>query len=60
VSLADLSAYTTIVMPHLTGMQGGKDFLDDPDILAWSRRVQVHLPNNPLVVPDHMLERALP
>lgn len=60
VSLADLSAYITIVMPHLTGMHGGSDFLEDPDILAWCRRVQERLPENPLVVPDHLLERELP
>ena len=60
VSLADLSAYSTIVMPHLVGMHGPNDFLDEPDILAWCHRMQEQLPTNPLVVPDHMLVRDLP
>jgi len=60
VSLADLSAYATLIMPHLVGMHGDAGFLDDPEVLAWCRRVQEHLPANPLVVPDHLLERALP
>ncbi len=38
VSLADLSAYTTIVMPYLVGMEGGSAFLDDSSIVAWCRR----------------------
>lgn len=60
VSLADLSAYTTIVTPHRTGMHRELTFLDDSDVVAWCRRVQEHLPDNPLVVPDHLLERELP
>jgi glutathione S-transferase len=60
VSLADLSAYTTIVTPHLMGMHGELHLLDDPDVVAWCHRVQEHLPDNPLVVPDHLLERELP
>lgn len=60
VSLADLSAYTTIVMPHLMGMRGESNFLEDPNVLAWCHRVQEHLPANPLVIPDHLLERELP
>lgn len=60
VSLADLSAYTTIVTPHLLGMEAASSMLDDPAILAWARRVQNALPTNPLVVPDHLLERSLP
>lgn len=60
VSLADLSAYTIIVTPHLMGMHGDSVFLEDARVLAWCRRVQKHLPDNPLVVPGHMLERPLP
>lgn len=60
VSLADLSAYGIIVTPHLMGMEADSSPLDDPAVLAWSRRVQEHLPDNPLVVPDHLLERPLP
>ena len=60
VSLADLSAYTAIVTSHLIGMQRGSNFLEDPEVLAWCRRVQTHLPTNPLVVPDHLLKRRHP
>lgn len=60
VSLADLSAYATIVTPHLMGMSKDSPFLEDPAVLAWCHRVQAHLPDNPLVVPGHLLERPLP
>lgn len=60
VSLADLSAWCTIATPHLIGMHGKSVFLEDPDVLAWCRRVQAELPANPLVVPDHLIERGMP
>ena len=59
-SLADLSAYTAIVMPHLIGMRGRSVFLEEPTIVDWCRRLQAELPANPLVVPDHLVVRALP
>ncbi|MDX1693114.1 MAG: hypothetical protein R3208_05080, partial [Ketobacteraceae bacterium] len=60
VSLADLSAWSSIVMPHLIGIRAESPFLNDPEVLAWCHRVQEHLPANPLVVPDHLLARPLP
>jgi glutathione S-transferase len=60
VSLADLSAYATVVMPHLVGMHGPEPFLDNATVVAWCQRVQAQLPANPLVVPDHLIRRALP
>lgn len=60
VSLADLSAYSSLMTPHLIGMRPRSTFLDNPVIVDWCRRVQTELPANPLVVPDHLLVRSLP
>ncbi len=60
VSLADLSVYPIVVSSHVIGLHGDNALLRRPEILAWSRRVQEHMPDNPLVVPGHLFERALP
>ncbi|MDX1696005.1 MAG: glutathione S-transferase family protein, partial [Ketobacteraceae bacterium] len=39
VSLADLSAWSSIVMPHLIGIRAESPFLNDPEVLAWCHRV---------------------
>lgn len=57
-TLADLSAYPIVVSGHLMGMKVKNSMLDDPIILRWSRDVQSHLPENPLLVPDKLLKRA--
>jgi len=57
-TLADLSAYPINVSGHLMGMKSKESLLDDPVIAGWSRRVQSHLPENPLLVPDRLLMRA--
>jgi glutathione S-transferase len=57
-SLADLSAYPTIVAGHLMGMRGKSAMLEHKAVIDWSRRVQTTLPDNPLLVPDYLLKRA--
>ncbi|MCW8194511.1 glutathione S-transferase family protein [Proteobacteria bacterium 005FR1] len=57
-TLADLSAYPIIVAPHLMGMKNGSSMLDSPAVASWSRRVQSFLPDNPLLIPDRLLERT--
>jgi len=57
-SLADLSAYPIVISGHLMGMRVKNSLLDHPTIVDWSRRVQSHLPNNPLLVPDRLLMRT--
>lgn len=57
-SLADLSAYPIVVSGHLMGMRVKNSLLDHPVIVEWSRRVQSHLPDNPLLVPDRLLMRT--
>jgi len=57
-TLADLSAYPIVVSGHLMGMKNESSMLDNPVIASWSRRVQSHLPDNPLLVPDRLLMRA--
>ena len=57
ISLADLSAYMTIISSHLMGMHGESPFLKDPQIVDWCRRVQAELPNNPLLIADILIER---
>lgn len=56
-SLADLSAYPTIVSGHLMGMRGKSPMLEHPEIIAWARRVQTCLPENPLLVADELIKR---
>lgn len=56
-SIADLSAYPTIVSGHLMGMHGTNPMLVNTEIIAWIRRVQALLPANPLLVPDSLIKR---
>ncbi len=57
-TLADLSAYPIVMSGHLMGMEVKESLLDNPLVAAWSRRVQSHLPDNPLLVPDRLLIRS--
>lgn len=57
ISLADLSAYMTIISGHLMGLHAESPFLNNAQIVEWCRRVQAELPNNPLLVPDFLIER---
>ena len=57
VSLADLSAYMTIISSHLMGLHAESPFLNNTLVVEWCRRVQADLPNNPLLVPDILIER---
>jgi glutathione S-transferase len=59
-SLADLSAYPAIMSGWLTGMQGEFSWRNRPTIMAWLKRVQSHLPDNPLPVDDRFLLHPLP
>ena len=59
ISLADLSAYPTIVSGHLMGMHADSPLLKNEHVIAWCRRVQEELPKNPLLVPDELIERPL-
>ncbi len=58
-SLADLSAYPIIIFAHLMGLHGRNVYLERPEIVDWCRRVQTHLPDNPLLVPDDYLKRQI-
>ncbi len=57
ISLADLSAYMTIISSHLMGFHAESPFLNNPQIVDWCRRIQAELPDNPLLVPDTFIER---
>jgi glutathione S-transferase len=57
-TLADLSAFPVVVSGHLMGMKTRRSLLDNPDINSWSKRVQSHLPDNPLLVSDRLLARV--
>jgi glutathione S-transferase len=59
-SLADFSAYPLIVSGYLMGMHGKSQYLQHEKIVKWCRRVQSHLPKNPLLVPDYLIERTHP
>lgn len=59
ISLADLSAYPTVVSGHLMGMHADSPMLKNEAVIAWCRRVQAQLPKNPLLVPDKLIERPL-
>lgn len=59
ISLADLSAYPTIVSGYLMGMHADSTMLKNAAVIAWCRRVQAELPKNPLLVPDELIERPL-
>jgi len=58
-SLADLSAYPIIIFSHLMGLHGRIVYLERPEIVGWCRRIQAHLPDNPLLVPEDFLKRPL-
>jgi len=58
-SLVDLSAYPIVIFSHLMGLHGRNVYLEKPEIIAWCKRVQSHLPDNPLLVPDDLLKRDL-
>ena len=60
ISLADLSAYPTIVSGHLMGMHADSPMLRNQQVIEWCKRVQEELPRNPLLVPDELIERPLP
>ena len=55
ISLADLSAFPVVVNSHFMGMKTKQALRDHPEILAWAKRVHAQLPNNPFLVPDHLL-----
>jgi len=57
ISLADLSAYMTIISSHLMGMHADSPLLKDAQVVDWCRRVQAQLPDNPLLIPDIFIER---
>lgn len=59
ISLADLSAYPTIVSGYLMGMHQDVPFLRDDKVIAWCGRMQAKLPDNPLLVPDKLIEREM-
>jgi len=58
VSLADLSAFPPIVNSYFMGMKTKQALRDHPEVLAWAKRVHEQLPNNPFLVPEHLLERT--
>lgn len=59
ISLADLSAYPTIISGYLMGMHADSPMLKNDTVIAWCKRVQEELPQNPLLVPDELIERPL-
>lgn len=56
-TLADLSAYPMVVSGHLMGMKTMSSMLDSPVVVNWSRQVQSHMPDNPLLIPDRLIMR---
>lgn len=54
-TLADLSAFPIIASSTFMGMHRGQSVISDPAIQAWAKRVHIHLPKNPLLVPDSLL-----
>lgn len=57
ISLADLSAYPTVVSGHLMGLHADSPMLRNTAVIDWCRRVQSELPSNPLLVPETLIER---
>lgn len=58
-SLADLSIYPIILFGVMSGIQEFPGN-NDPALAEWGRAVQKHLPNNPLLAPDNLLENKNP
>jgi len=58
-SLVDLSAYPIVIFSHLMGLHGRNVYLEREPIVAWCKQVQLHLPDNPMLVPDELLKRGL-
>ncbi len=54
-SLADLSAFPVITSSTFMGMKRTQSLIDEPLILAWSKRVHEHLPKNPMLAAEHLL-----
>lgn len=59
-SLADLSAYAVLMSGWLMGLHGVYDYRRRPKLLDWMKRVQGHLPDNPLACEDRFIRRPFP
>ncbi len=59
-SLADLSAYPIFISGWRMGLHGAYEWKKQPKILDWMKRVQAHLPDNPLPCDDRFIVRPYP
>ena len=55
VTIADLSAYVTLIMAWMIGIEESPWYQGRPALLAWMARVQATLPDNPLAVADRFV-----
>lgn len=58
-SLADLSAFASIVFPYRLGLQGDARWTENETVREWITAVQRFLPANPFLVSDSLLSREL-
>jgi len=58
-SMVDLSAFPIVVNGYMMGMRANNFLLDKTEIKDWAKRVALHLPDNPLLVPDKFIKRRL-
>lgn len=59
-TLADLSAYPILISGYLMGLHGVATWPKRPNLVAWMKRVQSHLPANPLPCDDKFIARPMP
>jgi len=59
-SLADLAAYPALVAQYFCGFPSADFFLKYPELVAWAKRMEVHLQGGMSMVPPRMVCRSLP
>jgi len=57
-SLADISAYSSIVFPFRFGLEGDANWFDNPRVVEWINNINQYLPDNPFLVGDDLLSRG--
>ena len=59
ISLADLSAYPTLISGYVMGMHIDSPYLRNDKILKWCTDVQSEMPANPLLIPESLFRRQM-
>jgi hypothetical protein len=59
-ALPDLSAYPQFALYYITGFRGGDDILEEPEVIAWLRRVTPYVSGAPPLMPAHVRKKELP